>query len=229
MRFSAAIRAIGRDIGARSNVLNRALGRCCRLCRAWHPRCSATPIGSAGVRGGARRLDGAVQIDALLADGLARAGYDYLWFYRQFWRADLQPLVQLRWLDLNTGLAEGPAHQGGSNQHGAFARGAAAVARSSAGGVHAERRSRSCWSTGAGAAASCWCAADGAAPAARDTSTARSPGSACRCIAGSSATRRAARAVRAARERGVLAAAVSSEFRRAWYLLVLDRWFTAFG
>ena len=30
-------------------------------------------------------------------------------------------------------------------------------------------------------------------------------------------------------ERGVLRRAVSSEFRRAWYLLVLDRWFTAFG
>jgi hypothetical protein len=30
-------------------------------------------------------------------------------------------------------------------------------------------------------------------------------------------------------ERGVLRRPVSSEFRRAWYLLVLDRWFTAFG
>jgi hypothetical protein len=28
--------------------------------------------------------------------------------------------------------------------------------------------------------------------------------------------------------RGVLRRPVSSEFRRAWYLLVLDRWFTAF-
>jgi asparagine synthetase B (glutamine-hydrolysing) len=36
-------------------------------------------------------------------------------------------------------------------------------------------------------------------------------------------------AVRRLRERGVLRRAVSSEFRRAWYLLVLDRWFTAFG
>jgi hypothetical protein len=30
-------------------------------------------------------------------------------------------------------------------------------------------------------------------------------------------------------DRGVLRRAVSSEFRRAWSLLVLDRWFTAFG
>ena len=30
-------------------------------------------------------------------------------------------------------------------------------------------------------------------------------------------------------DRGVLQQAVGTEFRRAWYLLVLDRWFTAFG
>jgi hypothetical protein len=29
--------------------------------------------------------------------------------------------------------------------------------------------------------------------------------------------------------RGVLRRPVSTEFRRAWYLLVLDRWFTAFA
>jgi trans-aconitate methyltransferase len=28
--------------------------------------------------------------------------------------------------------------------------------------------------------------------------------------------------------RGVLSRPVSTEFRRAWYVLVLDRWFTAF-
>jgi len=28
--------------------------------------------------------------------------------------------------------------------------------------------------------------------------------------------------------RGVLRRPVGSEFRRAWYLLILDRWFTAF-
>jgi asparagine synthase (glutamine-hydrolysing) len=35
-------------------------------------------------------------------------------------------------------------------------------------------------------------------------------------------------AVRRLMDRGILKRAVSSEFRRAWYLLVLDRWFTAF-
>ena len=35
-------------------------------------------------------------------------------------------------------------------------------------------------------------------------------------------------AVERLRARGVLERAVGSEFRRAWSLLVLDRWFTAF-
>ena len=47
------------------------------------------------------------QIDGLLGNLVAEPGYDYLWFYRQFWREELSPLVQLRWLDLNTDLAEG--------------------------------------------------------------------------------------------------------------------------
>ncbi len=49
----------------------------------------------------------APQVDALLADAWSEPGYDYLWFYRQFWSEDLDPLVQLRWLDLHTDLAEG--------------------------------------------------------------------------------------------------------------------------
>jgi len=36
------------------------------------------------------------------------------------------------------------------------------------------------------------------------------------------------RAVARLIERGVLRRPVSSEFRRAWFLLVLDRWFDAF-
>jgi asparagine synthase (glutamine-hydrolysing) len=36
-------------------------------------------------------------------------------------------------------------------------------------------------------------------------------------------------AVRRLMDRGVLQRAVGVEFRRAWYLLILDRWFTAFG
>jgi hypothetical protein len=36
-------------------------------------------------------------------------------------------------------------------------------------------------------------------------------------------------AVRRLMERGVLQRPVGTEFRRAWYLLVLDRWFAAFA
>jgi asparagine synthase (glutamine-hydrolysing) len=36
-------------------------------------------------------------------------------------------------------------------------------------------------------------------------------------------------AVRRLMDRGVLQRPVGTEFRRAWYLLVLDRWFTAFA
>ena len=36
-------------------------------------------------------------------------------------------------------------------------------------------------------------------------------------------------AARRLMDRGVLQRAVGCEFRRAWYLLVLDRWFTALG
>jgi trans-aconitate methyltransferase len=36
-------------------------------------------------------------------------------------------------------------------------------------------------------------------------------------------------AVRRLMARGILSRAVGAEFRRAWYVLILDRWFTAFG
>jgi asparagine synthetase B (glutamine-hydrolysing) len=48
-----------------------------------------------------------MQVDALLADGRRDAEYDCNGFYRQFWREDLAPLARLRWLDLHTDLAEG--------------------------------------------------------------------------------------------------------------------------
>ena len=60
-------------------------------------------VGPAGVRRGARRHDGARRSTACSADAWRERGYDYLWFYRQFWREDSNPLVQLRWLDLQHG------------------------------------------------------------------------------------------------------------------------------
>jgi len=94
-------------IGARSNVLNRSLAR-------WLPPLSRFASSMqrhsyVGLPAFAAALGGmtAGQIDGLLANQWQETGYDYLWLYRQYWREELSPLVQLRWLDLNTDLAEG--------------------------------------------------------------------------------------------------------------------------
>ena len=62
-----------------------------------------------GLSGFSAALGGltAVQVEALLQPAWLESGYDYDWFYRQFWRESLAPLAQLRWLDINTNLPEG--------------------------------------------------------------------------------------------------------------------------
>jgi len=95
------------NIGGRSNPLNRALaGLLPPLSRLGS---SMQRHAAVGLPDFAVALGGLaqVQVDALLADAWREPDYDYLWFYRQFWRPELAPLVQLRWLDLNTDLAEG--------------------------------------------------------------------------------------------------------------------------
>lgn len=47
------------------------------------------------------------QLPALVHPRLLAPDYDDLWFYRAHWREDLDPLQRMRWLDLNTQLAEG--------------------------------------------------------------------------------------------------------------------------
>jgi asparagine synthase (glutamine-hydrolysing) len=94
-------------VGARSNFLNRSLAQhlppLSRLASSMQRR------GYVGLPAYAAALGGmtARQIDSLLTPRWKAPEYDYLWFYRQFWREDLRPLAQLRWLDLNTDLAEG--------------------------------------------------------------------------------------------------------------------------
>jgi asparagine synthase (glutamine-hydrolysing) len=94
-------------VGTRSNALNRSLAQ-------WLP--PLTRLASSmqrhayvGLPAFAAALGGmsALQIESLLGDAWREPGYDYLWFYRQFWREGASPLVQLRWLDLHTALAEG--------------------------------------------------------------------------------------------------------------------------
>jgi asparagine synthetase B (glutamine-hydrolysing) len=169
------------------------------------------------------------QVDALLADEWREPGYDYLWFYRQFWRAELPPLVQLRWLDLNTDLAEGLLTKVDrtSMAHSLEVRPPLLDHRlvefmlSIDPDLLVDRRRRR-----------------GKLLVRRLMEPRLPPGHVNRPKSGFGLPvhrwlRRRPMLLRQAVarliERGVLRQAVSHEFRRAWYLLVLDRWFSAFG
>ena len=94
-------------VGARSNLLNRGLARLLpplgRLASSMQRQAYVGLPAYAAALGGMT----AAQIDALLEGSWRESDYDYLWFYRQFWREELAPLARLRWLDLHTDLAEG--------------------------------------------------------------------------------------------------------------------------
>jgi asparagine synthase (glutamine-hydrolysing) len=94
-------------VGGRSNFLNRALVRLLppltRLASSMQRHAYVGLPAYAAALGGMT----AAQIDELLGHSWREVGYDYLWFYRQFWREELPPLARLRWLDLHTDLAEG--------------------------------------------------------------------------------------------------------------------------
>jgi asparagine synthase (glutamine-hydrolysing) len=94
-------------VGARSNLLKRSLAR--HLPPLSRFATSMQRHAYVGLPAYAAALGGmtAAQIDSLLAPDWKESGYDYLWFYRQHWREDLGPLARLRWLDVNTDLAEG--------------------------------------------------------------------------------------------------------------------------
>ena len=130
-------------IGARSTVLNRSLAR-------FAPPLSR--LGSSmqrhsfvGLPAYAAALGGltALQIDSLLAPRWLEPDYDYLWFYRQYWRERSAAARATALARFEHGSRRRPPDESRSNQHGAFARGAAAAARSSPGRVHAERGSGS--------------------------------------------------------------------------------------
>ncbi len=94
-------------VGARSNPVNRALAHL--LPPLGRFATSMQRQAYVGLPAYAAALGGmtAVQIDELLDPSWCESGYDYLWFYRRHWREDLAPLARLRWLDLHTDLAEG--------------------------------------------------------------------------------------------------------------------------
>jgi asparagine synthase (glutamine-hydrolysing) len=215
-------------VGARSNILNRSLARylppLSRLASSMQRR------GYVGLPAYAAALGGlsAQQIDSLLTPQWRESDYDYLWFYRKYWREDLEPLTQLRWLDLNTDLAEGLLTKVDrtSMAHSLEVRpplldhrlvefmlsvdpkllvderrrrGKLLVRQLMEPRLPPDHMNRP--KSGFGLPVHRWLK--------------RHP-------------KLLEDAVRRLIERGVLQRAVGSEFRRAWYLLVLDRWFTAF-
>jgi len=216
-------------VGGRSNFLNRSLARylppLSRLASSMQRR------GYQGLPAYAAALGGmtAEQIDFLLAPSWTAPDYDYLWFYRQYWRDDLRPLAQLRWLDLNTDLAEGLLTKVDrtSMAHSLEVRPPLLDHRLVEFMLSVdpqllvdERRRR------------------GKLLVRRLMEPRLPPNHLNRPKSGfglpvhqwlKQHPRLMQDAVRRLMERGILRRAVSSEFRRAWYVLILDRWFTAFG
>jgi len=216
-------------VGGRSSVLNRALAR-------WLPPLSRTAASMqrhayTGLPAFAAALGGMpqAQIERLLAPGWRASGYDYLWFYRQFWREGEDPLVQLRWLDLHTSLAEGLLTKVDrtSMAHSLEVRPPLLDHRlvefmlSVDPALLVDRRRRR-----------------GKLLERRLMQPRLPPGHLERPKSGfglpvhrwlKSRPRVLHEAVARLRERGVLQRSVGPEFRRAWSLLVLDRWFAAFG
>jgi asparagine synthase (glutamine-hydrolysing) len=217
------------SVGARSSVLNRALARwlppLSRLGASMQRRAYTGLPAFAAALGGVPQ----VQIDRLLARGWRESGYDYLWFYRQFWREGEDALVQLRWLDLHTSLAEGLLTKVDrtSMAHSLEVRPPLLDHRlvefmlSVDPSLLVDRRRRR-----------------GKLLERRLMQTRLPSGHLERPKSGfglpvhrwlKSHPRVLHQAVARLRERGVLQRSVGPEFRRAWSLLVLDRWFTAFG
>jgi asparagine synthase (glutamine-hydrolysing) len=216
-------------IGARSTLFNRSLAR--YLPPLSRFAASMQRHAYVGLPAYAAALGGltAQQIDVLLAKPWAEPEYDYLWFYRQYWREDLSPLAQLRWLDLNTDLAEGLLTKVDrtSMAHSLEVRPPLLDHRlvefmlSVAPEALVDQRRRR-----------------GKLLVRQLMQPRLPPGHLDQPKSGFGLPvhhwlRRhpqvLSEAVRRLMDRGVLQRAVGSEFRRAWYLLVLDRWFTAFG
>jgi asparagine synthase (glutamine-hydrolysing) len=216
-------------VGERSSFLNRSLARhlppLSRLASSMQRHAYVGLPAYAAALGGMT----ASQIDSLLSQDWQESGYDYLWFYRQHWREDLSPLSRLRWLDLHTDLAEGLLTKVDrtSMAHSlevrpplldhrlvefmlsvdpqllvdqSRRRGKLLVRRLMQPRLPEGHLNQA--KSGFGLPVHAWLK--------RHPNMLRD-------------------AVRRLMERGVLRRPVSAEFRRAWYLLVLDRWFTAFA
>ena len=216
-------------IGARSSPFNRFLAQCLpplsRLGASMQRRAyTGLPAYAAALGGMTAR-----QIDSLLTERWSEPPYDYLWFYRQFWQEDLSPLTQLRWLDLHTDLAEGLLTKVDrtSMAHSLEVRPPLLDHRlvefmlSVDPGMLVSQQGRR-----------------GKLLVRQLMEPRLPPGHLNQPKSGFGLPvhrwlRRHPQVLREAvarlMDRGVLRRPVGAEFRRAWYLLVLDRWFTAFG
>ncbi len=216
------------NVGARSTWFNRTLAGLLpplsRLGQSLRARADTGLPAFAASLGGM----GEVQVNELLGSDWQEPGYDYLWFYRRFWREEMNPLVQLRWLDLNTDLAEGLLTKVDrtSMAHSLEVRPPLLDHRlvefmlsvDPALLVDRERHRGKVL--------------------VRELAAPRlPPGHMDRAKSGFGLPVRGwvrrhphilKDAVRRLMERGVLRRGVSTDFRRAWSLLILDRWFTAF-
>ena len=216
-------------IGERSSVFNRSLAR--YLPPLSRLGASMQRHAYVGLPAYAAALGGltAQQIDSLLATSWQEPGYDYLWFYRQYWREELSPLAQMRWLDMNTDLAEGLLTKVDrtSMAHSLEVRPPLLDHRlvefmlTVDPEVLVDRRRRR-----------------GKLLVRQLMEPRLPPGHLNQPKSGFGLPvhrwlRRHPQVLREAVDRlmarGVLRRPVGSEFRRAWYLLVLDRWFTAFA
>ncbi len=217
------------QVGERSNFFTRTLAGLLpplsRFAASMQSRAYTGLAAHAAALGGLN----AVQVDALLCEEWREADYDYLWFYRKFWREDLEPLAQLRWLDLNTDLAEGLLTK---------------VDRSSM--AHSlevrppllDHRLVEFMLTVDPALLVDPARRRGKLLVRELMEPRLPPGHLDRPKSGFGLPLRSwlkcnprllEDAVRRLRKRGVLQRAVNTEFRRAWYVLVLDRWFAAFA
>jgi asparagine synthase (glutamine-hydrolysing) len=216
-------------IGERSTLLNRALARSLpplsRLATSLERQAMQGLPAYAAALGGMS----ASQIDVLLAPEWLERDYDYLWFYRRHWREDLSPLARLRWLDINTDLAEGlltkvdrtsMAHSLEVRPPLLDHRLVEYILQVDPALLVDERGRR------------------GKMLARRLLEPKVPPGHLDRPKSGFGLPvhrwlrRRPAileEAVKRLREAGILARGVPADFRRAWFLLVLDRWVSAFG
>jgi asparagine synthase (glutamine-hydrolysing) len=216
-------------IGARSTLFNRSLARylppLSRFASSMQRRAYVGLPAYAAALGGLT----AQQIDWLLAKDWREPDYDYLWFYRRYWRDDLSPLAQLRWLDLKTDLAEGLLTKVDrtSMAHSLEVRPPLLDHRlvefmlSVDPGVLVDQRRR----RGKLLVRQLMAPRLPAGHLERPKSGFGLPVH--RWLRNHPEVLRAA--VRRLMDRGVLRRPVGTEFRRAWHLLVLDRWFTAFG